>query len=207
MSNVTTSSIDKQASSNNSNNNANTSEKKLTWFPSYLTLSEFIKKGLEPKVDEFAEEWYNENMLKVTKGKFTRKIPSIKRIQTDDDKEWLDWFETREGKSPMQQKKVWNCPHVGKKKVPIPREETQFNMETEEYDTVITGTKEYVEEYHVPFSKEALAELLQDINPYKTQFGIEHEGQRGYSVTKQEIGLPDFNKLYESKQNPTNNKK
>lgn len=146
---------------------------------------------------------------KIVKENYTRKISAIYVIRTDDDRLWLNWHETREGKSPMQRKKEVIVNNMGIKKVPIPQEDIVFDEETEEYHTIITGEKENRDELFVEFSASKLAELLEDINPYKTQFMISHQGQRTFNVTKQEIQTvgKDFAKLYESKLNPSSAKK
>lgn len=170
---------------------------KQTWIPYSQSPLEYQKLGLKPT--EFPDEWNRDTKTKIIKEKYTRKISAIYRMRTDDDNQWLNWHEQREGKTPMQRKIKFDAPNMGKKKMPIPNEEIQFDLETEEYNTVITGEKEYNQVYFIPFSQEALAELLEDINPYKTAYYMGHQGQRVFTVTKQEIQQKDFAKVYDSK--------
>lgn len=186
MSNVATNSIEPMPT------------KKETWIPYSPTPAEYERLGLS--VPYFDDDAKRDTKTRLVKENYTRKINSIYWVRTDDDKEWLNWHETREGKSPMQRKVTFDVPNMGKKKIPIPKEEVQFDVEAEEYKTVVTGEKEHRLEYFVPYTLDNVNELLQDINPYKTSFHIKHEGQRTYSITKQELKSKDgFAKLYNQK--------
>ena len=177
------------------------SNKKETWIPYSPTPAEYTKLGLEPRY--FDEDDKRDGKTRLVKGNYKRKISAIYIIRTDDDKKWLNWNETREGKTPMQRKISFEVTNMGIKKIPIPKEETIFDKENEEYQTVITGEREYRSEYFIEFTPERLAELLEDINPYKTQYMIGHIDQRTFTVTKAEIQQAgkDFAKLYDSKLN------
>lgn len=175
----------------------NKKKNKETWIPLSPTTQEYVQRDLKPR--QFPEDVNRDTQTRLIQEKYTRKINAIYWVRTDDDKEWLNWDETREGKTRMGRKVEFDVPHMGKKKVPIPNEELEFDMETEEYKTVITGEKEHRLEYFVPYNADNVAELLQDINPYKTAFYIKHEGQRTFDITKEELLSKNFAKLYDAK--------
>lgn len=182
----------------------NTQERKTkdTWIPNSPTFEEYRKQGFD--LPDFDDDDGREAFVRVVRGVYTRKISAIYLIRTDDDRLWLNWHEHREGKTPMQQKRSLTVMDMGFKKIPVPKEDVEFDLETQEYKTVITGAKEYTKELFVEFTPERLKELFEDINPYKTQFMIAHRGQRTFTVTKAELqqaGEKDFAKVYDSKLN------
>lgn len=209
MSNVTTN--NKLVETQSNNEVKPQSKEKETWIIYSPTIQEYQK--LYAQIDPerkltmplLAADEARDAHAKLVQENYTRKISAIYVIRTDDDRLWLNWHEVREGKSRMQRKKEVDVNNMGIKKVPIPQEDIVFDQENEEYNTVITGEKENRDELFVEFSASRLAELLEDINPYKTQFMIAHQGQRTFNVTKQEIQTvgKDFAKLYESKLNPS----
>lgn len=196
-------------SNSNHNQNQNQNQQEIeniapmkTWVPLSLSPAEYIKLGqkigMDPKeleensiisaIDKRRFQFVNQ-----TKGNYKRIVTSIKKVRTDDDKVWLDWNEQREGKTGIGRKlDPLTVPNVGKKNIPVPREETVFDEESESYDVKVTIGRETREEYWLPFSIEALNELLKDVNPYRTEYIIKHENRDAYTVTNPDELKQDF---------------
>ncbi|MDN5845515.1 MAG: hypothetical protein L0H53_04485 [Candidatus Nitrosocosmicus sp.] len=180
-----------------SNNNINNNSSKLTWIPLSLSPAEYEKMGFEAVISSLDQKRFE--FVNQTKGNYKRTVTSIKKIRTDDNKVWLDWNETREGKTGIGRKLTpLTVTSVGKKSIPVPKEETVFNEQYESYDVKTTVGRETREEYWLPFSVEALQELLKDVNPYRTEYIIKHENTDSYSATQEEL-KESFDKVYSSK--------
>lgn len=196
MSNNTT--IPNTSPSPNTVSKVENKDDKKTWIPLSPTPQEYEKQGLEPRLLE--GDYPRWRFVEQCKGVYTRKVTGIYKVRTDDDKIWLDWSETRFGKKGIG-KKLDPCviDHMGIKKVPIPKEVTEFDQEREEYYTKLISTTNHEDEYYIPFTEEALSELMHDANPYSTKFYIKHHDQQTFTVTKQEFMQKDFGKLYDTK--------
>lgn len=169
-----------------------------TWVPLSLTPEEYKKKGLEVEIDPYDQKRFE--FVNKCQGNYTRTVSSIRKVRTDDDKLWLDWDEVREGKTGMGKKlDPIHISSVGKKKIPVPKEETVFNEETESYEVKIVSTRETIDEFWLPFSLEALEELLKDANPYRLEKIIKHDNGDVYSATVDELRDKDFNKVFNLK--------
>jgi hypothetical protein len=180
-----------------------TTTTKKTIIPLSQTRENYAKANLT--MPYIMEEDQREVFERQTKGKWTRKVTKIMKVRTLGDEEFLDWSEERTGKTQMGRKLSLTVQHVGTHIVPTPIESVQYDPDTDENKLVTEDREqEHNTVYCVPFTKEALQELIDDAMPHRCEFGISQEGSRAYSTNKKEMlkYADDFDTLYALKSDP-----
>lgn len=187
----------------------NTPEKPLfqptddeTYIPESLTAQEYAKLGL--KAPDFDDDFHRSTFVRLSKGKYSRKVTALYIIRTAEDTLKLNWHETREGRSGMGKKldpRVID--NMGIKKIPVPKEEIVANLESEEYETIVTATNETIQDYFFDWSKKAVSELLRDSDKFKAKHYIKIDDKDPIVISRDEFvsitNVAEFDKLYKEK--------
>lgn len=139
-----------------------------------------------------------------TKGNWTREVKKIVLYRDTNEKQFLDWSEKRCGKTGMQREAEKTIPHVARGLVIVAKQEVRYDPDADENKLVNTGTEK--DQYiipGIPYSKEALDELLEDVSKSKCEYVLHQEGTQPISITKKDLQkyTGDFEKLYNKKSN------
>lgn len=174
--------------------------KKVTIIPLSGSKQEYEKAGIEyPRIQADVER---ESFERQTKGKWTREVRAIIYYRDVNDNEYLDWNETRHGKTEMGRQLDKTFSHVPQRIVPVASQEIQYDPETDENKLINTGKeKEQTLIPGIKFSKEALDELVEDVSKRQCEYIIAQEAGRHYTVSKKELlkHAGNFEKLYNLK--------
>jgi hypothetical protein len=174
-----------------------------TLIPLSQTRDEYVKASLTMPYIQAEDQ--REVFERQTKGKWTRKVTKVVWLNTQDDEQYLDWSEERTGKTQMGRKLSLTVDNVAKYVIPVPVESVEYDPDNDE-NKLVTADREQEQTvaYAVPFSKEALQELIDDAMPHRCEYIISQQGARNYSCTKKEIQkyAGDFETLYGLKSDP-----
>jgi hypothetical protein len=167
-----------------------TTTAKQTIIPVSRTKEEYKKAGIKTVPYNMSDS-QREVFERQTKGIWTRKVTAVFAVKGLDEQWYLDWHEERQGKSPMGRILPQPVQHVSKYVIPTPLETVEYDEESEENKLIQLDREASTETaYEVPFSKEALQELIDDAKPRQCEYGIILQGGVGglnYSTNKDEL--------------------
>lgn len=163
-----------------------TSTADSTIIPLSKTAEEYRKAGIEyPRIQQDVER---ESFERQTQGKWTRQVVSITWYKDNNEKEYLNWSERRQGKSGMGRVLDKRFDSVASYIIPIPEQKVVYNAEADENQLINTGTeKDRITVPGIPYSREALDKLLEDASKEGCEFIISQQGYRPYNVSKKEM--------------------
>lgn len=167
-----------------------------TWIPETKTGQYYQALGLDYYEDP--RETLNRKNLQICSYDYERQVKTIYRIQTDDKKEYLTWYEIRKAKTQLGSPiKPWTYyPALNWK--PEPTYEILFDNETQQQTKKVSGLVDRIKEYPIEFNKVNLDDLLIDTNEYQVQYIIMHENRDKFTIDLLDHFKSDFDPLYKA---------